>query len=967
MPTSGNSCAPHPRRAGRFKAFGAAVALTLVGAGFVLPTWAADAAVTPFIQSPLSVAGRGATVPFTEFEAEDPAHATTNGQAVGPDRVYGNLPSEASGRRAIKLDAVGEYVEFTLTKPANAVSVRYSVPDTSAGTGLTAPIDLRINGTKLKDLDFTSKYGWYYGGYPFGNQPGNNPHHFYDETRTMFGSTLPAGAKVRFQVSSTAVASSFTLDLADFELVAAPAGRPAGSLSVDDFGAVKNSPSTDNTAAFQAAVDAGKAQGKTVFVPEGNYTLWDHVIVDGVTLQGAGPWYSVLGGRHPTNRNRAVGVYGKYVQGGGYTGPVRPNEANGPSRNVTLKDFAIIGDIQERVDDDQVNAMGGAMSDSVVDNVWMQHTKVGAWMDGPMNNFTLKNSRILDQTADGVNFHTGVTNSAVTNTFLRNLGDDGLASWPERIANTGDSFTHNTVILPILANNIVTYGGKDWNISDNVVSDTVSNGGGIHVANRYPGVNGATGVSGTITLARNTLIRAGNSDFNWNFGVGAIWFDGLNEPINATINVTDTDIFDSSYAAIHMIEGATKTVNFKNVNIDGVGTYGIQAQTGATMTWQNVKLRHVGAGFAVHNCVGTSFVPPTDTNGNSGWSSGQTCTGNWPAPNYVYPGPGGTDPEPTVTPTEPTPTPTVTTPPTCTPGTGDLARGKPVTASSQNGGFPASSSNDGNADSYWESNNNAWPQTLTVDLCAAASIGQVVVKVPPASAWATRTQTFSVLGSTDGTNFATLAPSAARTFNPATGNSVTVPFTATSARQVRLQFTGNSGWPAAQVATFEVAASGVQPTQSPSPSPTPTPTVSPPAGNLALSRTLTASSAVQDLAASRANDGNADSYWESNNDAWPQTLTLDLGSAQSVRRIVLKLPPAPAWGARSQTLSVLGGDNGSTFTSVQASQAYAFNPATGNTVTINIPVTTKRYLRLNITGNTGWPAGQVSEFEAYAS
>ena len=40
------------------------------------------------------------------------------------------------------------------------------------------------------------------------------------------------------------------------------------------------------------------------------------------------------------------------------------------------------------------------MSDSVVDNVWMQHTKVGAWMDGPMNNFIISNSRILDQTAD---------------------------------------------------------------------------------------------------------------------------------------------------------------------------------------------------------------------------------------------------------------------------------------------------------------------------------------------------------------------------------------------------------------------------------------------------------------------------------------------------------------------------------------------------------------------------------------
>ena len=95
--------------------------------------------------------------------------------------------------------------------------------------------------------------------------------------------------------------------------------------------------------------------------------------MDGVTLRGAGPWYTVLGGRHPTQRNRAVGIYGKYVNEGG------------PSQNVTVQDLAIIGDIRERVDNDQVNAIGGAMTNSVIDNVWMQHTKVGAWMDGPMD------------------------------------------------------------------------------------------------------------------------------------------------------------------------------------------------------------------------------------------------------------------------------------------------------------------------------------------------------------------------------------------------------------------------------------------------------------------------------------------------------------------------------------------------------------------------------------------------------
>jgi hypothetical protein len=86
-----------------------------------------------------------------------------------------------------------------------------------------------------------------------------------------------------------------------------------------------------------------------------------------------------------------------------------------------------------------------------------------------------------------------------------------------------------------------------------------------------------------------------------------------------------------------------------------------------------------------------------------------------------------------------------------------------------------------------------------------------------------------------------------------------------------------------------------------------------------------------------------------------------------VSRIVLKLPPQTAWSTRNQTLSVLGSDDGSNFTTLAGSRAYTFDPASGNTATVTFPATSRRYLRLNITANTGWPAGQISEFEVYAS
>jgi hypothetical protein len=110
-------------------------------------------------------------------------------------------------------------------------------------------------------------------------------------------------------------------------------------------------------------------------------------------------------------------------------------------------------------------------------------------------------------------------------------------------------------------------------------------------------------------------------------------------------------------------------------------------------------------------------------------------------------------------------------------------------------------------------------------------------------------------------------------------------------------------------------------------------------------------------------DGNQGSYWESANNAFPQWVQVDLGSSQSASRVVLQLPSG--WGARNETLTLAGSTDGSTFTTVQPSATYAFSPSSGNTITITFPATTQRYWRVTITANTGWPAGQVSEFQIW--
>ena len=139
--------------------------------------------------------------------------------------------------------------------------------------------------------------------------------------------------------------------------------------------------------------------------------------------------------------------------------------------------------------------------------------------------------------------------------------------------------------------------------------------------------------------------------------------------------------------------------------------------------------------------------------------------------------------------------------------------------------------------------------------------------------------------------------------------------------------------------------------------------------NLALGATMTASGSTQGYVPSNANDGNTSTYWESTDGAgYPQTLTVDLGSATSIGTVLLDLPPATAWATRTQTLSILGSSDGTTFSQIAAPASYTFNPATGNTVTITLPAgTSARYVRLSFTANTGWNAAQLSEFEIFAS
>jgi hypothetical protein len=613
-----------------------------------------------------------------------------------------------------------------------------------------------------------------------------------------------------------------------------------------------------------------------------------------------------------------------------------------------------------------------------VTRLWIEHDKVGAWMDGPMDRLVFSGMRIRNVTADGINFHNGVTNSQVTNSDLRNLGDDGLATWADQNADANDSFDHNTVQYPILANGIAIYGGHDNVVADNRVIDSgLAQGGGIHVAQRF----NSTPLGRTDVL-RNTLIRDGSLDPNWNFGVGALWFDARDAAMSGLTNVDNILIQQSPFEAIQFVSGSSITnVKINNATIQNTGTYVVQEQVGGSATITNSTATGTQGPAPVYNC-GVGFTL-TDGGGNSGVTSPSACQNitNPAFPPYLPDNTSGISVSPSALDFGSAATGSTSAAQTVTVAntgssaaavgsistSGDFAQTNTCGSSIAAGGSctisvtfkpAATGSRTGNLTV------TAAGVTNTVALSGTGVAPGPILTANPASltfagtvvgqSAATQTATVSNSGTTSATvsgvtasgdfsqtnNCATLAVGASCT--------ITAKFTPTTSgtRTGAVTVTSNAN---NTPTTISLSGTGIGSNT-----------------NIAAGRAATASSQVNGAQPpSAATDGDANTYWESANNAFPQWLQVDLGASYNIGKVTLKLPPSTAWGTRTQTLSVQTSTDGSTFGTVVPSAGYTFDPSTGNTVSITVPATNARYVRLTVTANTGWAAGQISEFEVY--
>ena len=478
-----------------------------------------------------STDGYGAKMPYRTHEAENAT--VENGATIQQSTDMESTAVEATNQTFVELPKKDAAVTFNVTEPANALNVRYTIPD-----GASGQLDVQVNGSSVGNLDLSSHSAWQYlkGDHEYDQAiDGSSARFRFDETRLLLKDIqLKSGDKISL-VKKKDDNVPYGIDFIELEQAPAPVAQGENSISIVDKGASANDDS-DDTAALLAAVEEAKASGKSVYIPEGRFNFDKQVNIeaDNLKISGAGVWHTQL---HFTSDKRYGG------------GIVFGHNSNG----IELSNLYMDSNLTSRYNEDaQYKAISGTLGkDSKIHDIWAQHFEVGMWIGdydqtGNMkytDGLVVENARIRNNLADGINFAQGTKNSTVKNSNIRGNGDDGLAIWSSisdgtnAAAEENNKFLNNTIESGWRAAGIGIFGGKGHEISGNLIKDVFA-GAGIRVNTVFAGHNFDLNDSG-IKIHDNTILRSGTTNDLYNLHRGAIDF----QQVRGTIK--NVDVYDN--------------------------------------------------------------------------------------------------------------------------------------------------------------------------------------------------------------------------------------------------------------------------------------------------------------------------------------------------------------------------------------------------------------------------------------
>jgi hypothetical protein len=207
----------------------------------------------------------------------------------------------------------------------------------------------------------------------------------------------------------------------------------------------------------------------------------------------------------------------------------------------------------------------------------------------------------------------------VENSFFRNTGDDGIASWAAKAANHDIIIRRNTIVAPILANGVAIYGGHDIAVTENLIADTLTEGGGLHVGNRFE----AIALSGKISLKGNMVVRGGGFDPGRHVGVGAVWLYALDAPIDAQIEMQDNTLLDSSQSAVLLFGKRIDGLSVNGLHVYGAAGPLMEVRAEGSATLSGVEAAGI-SNPALRLC-GAFSLDWKGSNGNFSPASAQGC------------------------------------------------------------------------------------------------------------------------------------------------------------------------------------------------------------------------------------------------------------------------------------------------------------------------------------------------------
>ncbi len=571
--------------------------------------------------------------------------ATVVGFADQSDRIVGDLGGEASNRQAVTLGHVGDSITIAPHHEANAVVIRYSVPDTKTG-GATASLNLEVVEPRgeirfQKYVTLTSRYAWLYGTVKGGthlyNIPvdaaqqlgGANPTHLYDEIQLKLDGVIRPGERLRLQNSAGAV--PVTVDFVELEAVPEALSEPLGFISLTDpqcgglavnldnsnhvfnghddsaYGRVFNSAyntleavnpynptsffipekvwySTATTDALQdttpnkainnlsmfALADhnyqslmscislVATSQGalKGVYIPKGLFYARGIVYLPSdIIIRGAGMWQSKFAAVD-TEPPQPVTVNGKngYASTSGdliFTSQ-RSISGEGVSDRVILSDFSLFGNVTQRDTVDYPTPFGirGQFTNSLFENIWVEHYFIGIDINANSSNVRLQNMRVRNTFADGIDFYGNTSNSKIDHSESRSTGDDGFALWSQGIGTTlpqeSNLIINSHAELQWYGDGFAVYGGTGNKIENSSASDILN----------YPCLQASTqfvpptlsAVPMTAAFSNLNFYRCGGDGFYQQFGAVLIGVD--HENIDG-IMLKDIKVFSPTYSGIN--------------------------------------------------------------------------------------------------------------------------------------------------------------------------------------------------------------------------------------------------------------------------------------------------------------------------------------------------------------------------------------------------------------------------------